>query len=47
LQLSEHVRRLVSVVAGEMTRAAMMKVLNLKDRVTFVDRYLGPCLKLA
>lgn len=46
LQLSEQVRRLVSSIEGEMTRAAIMKTLKLKDRVTFVERYLGPCLKI-
>jgi len=46
LQLSLQVRRLLSVLEGEMTRAAIMGELKLKDRVTFVGSYLGPSLKI-
>jgi len=46
LQLSQQVRRLLSVLEGEMTRAAVMKALKLKDRVTFTNSYLSPSLKI-
>jgi len=29
-----------------MTRAEIMKALKLKDRITFVNSYLGPALKI-
>ena len=45
-QLSSQVRRLLAVIDGEMTRAALMKTLGLKDRVTFTNSYLSPCLKI-
>ena len=43
---SKQVRRLLSILEGEQTRAALMKALKLKDRVTFQKNYLGPCLKI-
>ena len=46
LRLSLQVRRLLAVIDGEMTRAALMKALGLKDRVTFTNSYLSPCLKI-
>ena len=46
LRLSSQVRRLLSVIEGEMTRATLMKALGLKDRVTFMNSYLSPCLKI-
>ena len=46
LRLSPQVRRLLTVIDGEMTRAALMKALGLKDRVTFTNSYLSPCLKI-
>ena len=46
LRLSSQVRRLLSIIEGEMTRATLMKALGLKDRVTFMNSYLSPCLKI-
>ena len=46
LQFSQQVRRLLLAMKGEMTRAAIMKSVGLKDRVTFVESYLGPALKV-
>ena len=46
LRLSSQVCRLLAVGEGEMTRAALMKALGLKDRVTFTNSYLAPCLKI-
>ena len=46
LRLSSQVCRLLAVGEGEMTRAALMKALGLKDRVTFTNSYLSPCLRI-
>lgn len=46
LALSEPIRRLLSVANGEMSRGELMKALKLKDRVSFVDYYLSPALKI-
>ena len=45
-QFSQQVRRLLVALEGEMTRAAIMKALTLRDRVTFGNSYLGPALKI-
>ena len=45
-QFSQQVRRLLVALDGEMTRAAIMKALTLRDRVTFGNSYLGPALKI-
>lgn len=45
-QFSQQVRRLLVTLDGEMTRAAIMKALTLRDRVTFGNSYLGPALKI-
>lgn len=45
-QFSQQVRRLLVALDGEMTRAAIMKALKLRDRVTFGNSYLGPALKI-
>ena len=45
-QFSQQVRRLLDVFDGEMARAAIMKALTLRDRVTFGNSYLGPALKI-
>jgi len=46
LRLSRPIRRIVDVLDGEMSRAAIMKAIGIKDRVTFADYYLAPALKL-
>ena len=46
MALSRTVRRLVELLNGEMSRSAVMKAIGIKDRVTFVDYYLAPALKL-
>ena len=45
-QFSQQVRRLLVALDGEMTRAAIMKALTLRDRVSFGNSYLGPALKI-
>ena len=45
-QFSLQVRRLLVALDGEMTRAAIMKALTLRDRVSFGNSYLGPALKI-
>lgn len=46
LRLLPPVKRLLVALSGEMSRAALMKSLGLKDRDSFADYYLGPALKL-
>jgi ATP-dependent DNA helicase RecG len=44
LQVTPQVRRLIAVVDVEMTRAEMMEVLDLKDRMHFTNEYMQPAL---
>ena len=46
LRLLPPVKKVLAALSGEMSRAALMKALGLKDRVSFLDNYLGPALKL-
>ena len=46
LALSEAVRRLLSVLDGEMTRGGIMSVLKLKNRSSFLEFYLSPALRI-
>lgn len=43
-QVTQQVKRLLSVIKHEMSRSEIMKTLNLKDRNSFVENYLGPAL---
>lgn len=45
LQVTQQVKRLLEVLKGELTRAELMGVLDLKDRVNFSRRYLEPALE--
>ena len=42
--VTPHVRQLIAVLDGEMSRAKLMKVLELKDRRHFTRTYLQPGL---
>ena len=44
--LSPPLKALLSVLDGEMSRRMLMKELGIKDRVSFVERYLGPALRI-
>lgn len=44
--LSRAVKKLLLALDGEMTRAAVMKVVGIKNRPTFLEFYLMPALKL-
>lgn len=46
LRLSRPLKKILEVLDGEMSRAAVMKAIGIKDRVTFKDYYLSPALKL-
>ena len=46
LRLLPPVKKVLVALSGEMSRAMLMKALGLKDRVSFLDNYLGPALKL-
>lgn len=46
LRLLPPVKKVLAALSGEMSRAVLMKALGLKDRVSFLDNYLGPALKL-
>ena len=46
LRLSNAVKKLLAAMDGEMTRAAVMKAIGIKDRKTFLEYYLAPALKL-
>ena len=46
LRLSKAVKKLLVAMDGEMTRAAVMKAIGIKDRKTFLEYYLAPALKL-
>ena len=46
LRLSNAVKKLLAAMDGEMTRAAVMKKIGIKDRKTFLEYYLAPALKL-
>ena len=46
LRLSNAVKKLLAVMDGEMTRAAVMKAVGVKDRKSFLEYYLAPALKL-
>ncbi len=46
LRLSRPLKKIVDVLDGEMSRAAIMKAIGIKDRVTFADYYLAPVLKM-
>ena len=46
LALSEAVRRLLSVLDGEMTRGGIMSALKLKNRSSFLEFYLSPALRI-
>ncbi len=39
-------KKLLAAIDGEMTRAAVMKKIGIKDRKTFLEYYLAPALKL-
>ena len=43
-QVTPQVKRLIAVVDAEMTRAEVMAVLDLKDRMHFANEYLQPAL---
>jgi fido (protein-threonine AMPylation protein) len=45
-RLSRALKKILQVLDGEMSRAAVMKAIGIKDRVTFKDYYLSPALKL-
>ena len=45
-RLSRALKKILEVLDGEMSRAAVMKAIGIKDRVTFKDYYLSPALKL-
>ena len=47
LALSEAVRRLLSVLDGEMTRSGIMSALKLKNRSSFLEFYLSPALRIS
>lgn len=44
-QVTPQIKRLLEVLAGEMTRDELMGVLGLKDRKSFRERYLLPALE--
>ena len=46
LALSEAVRRLLSVIDGEMTRGGIMSALKLRNRSSFLEFYLSPALRI-
>ena len=46
LALSEAVRRLLSVIDGEMTRSGIMSALKLRNRSSFLEFYLSPALRI-
>ena len=46
LALSEAVRRLLSVIDGEMTRGGIMSALKLRNRSSFLEFYLLPALRI-
>jgi hypothetical protein len=44
--LSRALKKILQALDGEMSRAAVMKAIGIKDRVTFKAYYLAPALKL-
>ena len=46
IRLSRAVKKLLLALDGEMTRAAVMKSVGIKNRPTFLEFYLTPALKL-
>jgi len=45
LQVTPQVKKLLSVIKGEMTRAQLQGLLGLSDRKSFRERYLLPALR--
>ena len=45
-RLSRAIKEILQALDGEMSRAALMKEIGIKDRVTFKEYYLAPALKL-
>jgi hypothetical protein len=43
-QVTPQVGRLLEVIHGEMSREALQSALGLRDRKSFLDRYLKPAL---
>ena len=43
-QVTPQVEKLISILAGEMSRDELMAALNLHDRKSFPERYLAPAL---
>lgn len=44
--LSRAIKKILQALDGEMSRAALMKVIGIKGRVTVKEYYLAPALKL-
>lgn len=46
LAFSRQIRSLLAVLTGEMSRSDLTRAVGIKDRITFMDSYLSPALKV-